>query len=67
MIRHYYFTELETGEEFIIGAVDLTKAYLIAFSVGADIGSCYDVEPRVMYKYEMTEEEAESSGLNEII
>lgn len=65
MIRHYYFTELETGEEFIVGEEDLTKAYVIAFTVGADIGSYYGVEPYVMYEYEMTEEEAEASGLDE--
>lgn len=65
MIKHYYFTELETGEEFIVGEEDLTKAYVIAYAVGTDIGSCYDVEPCVMYEYEMTEEEAESSGLDE--
>ena len=65
MIKHYYFTELETGEEFIVGEEDLTKAYVIAFAIGADIGSCYNVEPCVMYEYEMTEEEAEASGLDE--
>jgi hypothetical protein len=65
MIRHYYFTELETGEEFIVGAEDLTKAYVIAFEVGADIGSCYNVKPYVMYEYEMTEWEADVSGLDE--
>ena len=65
MIRHYYFTELETGEEFIVREEDLTKAYVIAYAVGADIGSRYNVEPWVMYEYEMTEWEADVSGLDE--
>lgn len=65
MIRHYYFTERETGEEFIVGARDYVEAESIALDIGDILGANYGVEPAVFYEYEMTDEEAESSGLDE--
>jgi hypothetical protein len=65
MIRHYYFIEEETGEEFIVGAKNFPTAEIIALDVAADIANYYSVFPKLSYEYEMTEEEAEESGLDE--
>lgn len=65
MIRHFYFIEEETGEEFIVGAENLSTAHAIALDIAADIASYYNIFPELSYEYEMTEEEAESSGLDE--
>lgn len=55
MTKHYLFEDLETGEEFIVGACDLDEAKTIAKE--------YFAEPE--YCYLMSEYEAESSGLDE--
>lgn len=55
MTKHYLFEDLETGEEFIVGACDLDEAKKIA----ADNFT----EPE--YCYRMSEYEAEASGLDE--
>ena len=54
-MRHYLFCDLATGEEFIVGAEDERDAMTIANEIFAD--------PE--YLYEMTEFEAEMSGLDE--
>lgn len=64
-MRHFYFTEEETGEEFIVGAHTLPEAKEIAEDVGIAIGKNYGVHYYIEYQYEMTEEEAEESGLDE--
>lgn len=64
-MKHYYFIESETGEEFIVGADTLEEAWMIAEDVGDQIfhesGELTDLE----FLYEMTDEEAEASGLDE--
>lgn len=62
---HYYFIENSTGEEFIVGANNLLEAKGIAEDVAAEIAVNYGEEPDLSYEYEMTEEEAEASGLDE--
>ena len=65
-MRHFYFIEDESGEEFIVGAKTLAEAWVIANDIAAQIGKEYDICPTSMsYEYEMTEEEAEASGLDE--
>ena len=65
MIRHFYFIEEETGEEFIVGAPDLATAKVEAKEIAADIANNEGVWPSLSYEYEMTDEEAEASGLDE--
>lgn len=55
MDKHFLFEDLESGEEFIVGADCVTTANMIA--------SVYFAEPR--YLCRLTESEAESSGLDE--
>ena len=55
MIKHYLFEDLETGEEFIVGACDLDEAKKIA---------SYNSK-RPKFRYRMSEFEAEISGLDE--
>ena len=55
MTKHYLFEDLETGEEFIVGACDLDEAKEIAS----------DNFERPKFQYQMSEFEAESSGLDE--
>ena len=55
IMKHYLFEDLETGEEFIVGAYDLDEAKEIAA----------DNFERSKFQYKMTEFEAEISGLDE--
>lgn len=64
-MRHYYFVEESTGEEFIVGADSLVNATVAAMDIAHDIAEYYNEEPRLSYEYEMTDEEAEMSGLDE--
>lgn len=64
-MRHYYFVEESTGEEFIVGADSLVDAMVAAMDIAYDIAKHYDEEPSLSYKYEMTDDEAEASGLDE--
>jgi hypothetical protein len=64
-MKHYYFIENNTGEEFIVGANSLKEAEIIADDVGIDIANNYGEYSDVEYQYEMTEFEAEASGLDE--
>jgi hypothetical protein len=64
-MRHYYFIESETGEEFIVGADTLEEAWMIAEDVGNQITADYAVRVDLEFLYEMTDEEAEMSGLDE--
>lgn len=55
-MKHYLFEHLESGEEFIVGANSLAEARQIAKdNFGSD----------VKYWYQMSEYEAEASGLDE--
>ena len=54
-MRHFLFTDYATGEDFIVGANDLEEAY--------EMAKDYFIEPR--YQCELTEGEAEASGLDE--
>ena len=55
MTKHYLFEDIATGEEFIVGAIDLHEAKIIAA----------DNFENPVYQYQMSEYEAESSGLDE--
>ena len=56
MMRHFLFEDYESGEEFIVGAADLFEAEIIAEDNFGDA---------VHFCYEMSELEAEMSGLDE--
>ena len=64
-MRHFYFIENSTGEEFIVGAKTLEEAKVYAADVADAIGRNYGEEPDLSYEYEMTDDEAEASGLDE--
>lgn len=65
-MKHFYFTELNTGEEFIVGADTLSEARAVAEEVGIDLVDNYGAGlPKVKFMYEMDEVEAEASGLDE--
>ncbi len=65
-MKHYYFIENETGEEFIAGADTLKEAWMIAKDIGDEIAAEYYAEQvDLEFLYEMTDEEAEASGLDE--
>lgn len=54
-MKHYLFEDLESGEEFIVGAKTVSEAM--------DIAKANFAEP--LYHYEISEFEAEASGLDE--
>lgn len=54
-MKHYLFEDIESGEEFIVGALDLEEAKEIAAKNFANPKYCY----------RMSEFEAEISGLDE--
>ena len=54
-MKHYLFLDSESGEEFIVGAYDLYEAEEIAA----------DNFERPKFQYQMSEFEAEASGLDE--
>lgn len=64
-MKHYYFIENNTGEEFLVGADTLKEAEIIAYDVGMDFALNYGKFSDVKYQYEMDEIEAEMSGLDE--
>lgn len=56
-----------TGEQFLVSADDEISAILIAQQVGENIADRYGNDSYVIMSHgEMTEEEAEASGLDEI-
>lgn len=65
-MRHYLFEEKLTGEEFIVGADCMGEAGLIAEGIAQDIGEEYN-EGGYLLQFidELTDEEAEMSGLDE--
>jgi hypothetical protein len=65
-MKHFYFIENESGEEFIVGANTYHEAEEIARDVGRSITLYYGWDDySIEFQYEMTEEEAEASGLDE--
>jgi hypothetical protein len=65
-MKHFYFIENESGEEFIVGADNYREAKEIARDVGQSIAlDCGWDDYSIEFQYEMTEEEAEASGLDE--
>lgn len=67
-MKHFLFEERLSGEEFIVGADNLDEAELIAEGIAPDIGEEYNGGVNNYYLYfvdELTEEEAEASGLDE--
>ena len=55
-MRHYLFEDLASGEEFIVGAVSIGEAITIAID---------NFGPDVEYQYQLSDYEAEASGLDE--
>lgn len=64
-MKHYYFIENESGEEFIVGANSLNEAWEIARDVAHSIEEYEEIQSDLSFEYEMTDEEAENSGLDE--
>lgn len=65
-MKHYLFEETISGEEFIVGAGYAGEAELIAEGIAQDIGEEYnDGEWYLYFLDELTDEEAEMSGLDE--
>ena len=64
-MKHYYFIENESGEEFIVGANSLNEAWEIARDVAQSIEDYEQIRSDLSFEYEMTDEEAENSGLDE--
>ena len=58
--RHFLFEDTESGEEFIVGANNLEAARKLAWHVN-------DTAPKWLPRYicELSDEEAEASGLDE--
>ena len=57
--------EEESGEEFIVGAYHPQTAWAIAREIEEEIFKVTGIPPELSLEYEMTEEEAEASGLDE--
>lgn len=65
-MKHYYFVENSTGEEFLVGADSLAQAAIIAEDVAIQISREYEIAfVDLHYQYEMSEFVAENSGLDE--
>ena len=64
-MKHFYFVEESTGEEFIVGANNLLEAKITAEDVADSIAANYGLQADLSYEYEMTDQEAEDSGLDE--
>lgn len=64
-MKHFYFSEEITGEEFIVGADTLEEALSDAKNLAMTLTEELDEAPELLYWYEMTDEEAEASGLDE--
>ena len=65
-MKHYLFEEKLSGEAFIIGAEYAGEAAMVAEGIAQDIGEEYNNgEWYVRLIGELTDEEAEASGLDE--
>lgn len=65
-MKHYLFSEVISGEQFLVGANNEEEATIIAEGVAEEIGHQWNYDRWVLaYHDEVTEEEAEESGLDE--
>ena len=65
-MKHFLFCERISGEQFIVGEEFFGDACDAAEGIAREIGLDYnDGEFELMFLYEMDEEEAEASGLDE--
>ena len=64
-MRHFLYCEMNSGEEFIVGADTRGEADFVAEDIAHDIGRYYGEETDLHYTCELTDEEAEMSGLDE--
>lgn len=65
-MKHYWFSEDATGEEFIVSADSRTEATYAAQDIAAAIIENYGYEHYILtYHGRLTDEEAEASGLDE--
>lgn len=65
-MKHYYFIENESGEEFLVGADTEAEAWEIAMSVAEAIQKNEELQDiDLSFEYEMDDDEAEASGLDE--
>ena len=65
-MKHYYFVEEISGEEFLVGAESGADAWAIAEDVAYDIGIQWNEGAYSLAAYgTMSEWEAENSGLDE--
>ena len=65
-MKHFFFYEYNTGEEFLVGADTLAEAKRVAEDVARHIANNYGEDDfDVRYGYEMSDWEAEVSGLDE--
>lgn len=64
-MKHFLFFEAISGEYFIVGEYDFTNAAIVAEGVAQAIAECYNDEYELRFLYEMTDDEAEMSGLDE--
>lgn len=55
-MKHYLFEDLESGEQFLVGAATITEATLIAIG---------EFGENIKYCFRVSEMEAEASGLDE--
>ena len=44
-MKHFYFIEDETGEEFLVGAKNYAEAFIIATDVADSIANEYSIHP----------------------
>ena len=65
-MKHYFFSELISGEQFLVGADNEEEATIIAEGIVDEIARQWnDGEWEFTCYGEVTEEEAEDSGLDE--
>ena len=65
-MKHFLFIERISGEEFIVGEELFGDACDVAETIARNIGLDYnDGEFELMFLEELTDEEAEASGLDE--
>ena len=65
-MKHYFFSELISGEQFLVGADNEEEAIIIAEGIAEEIAHQWnDDEWELACHGEVTEEEAEASGLDE--
>jgi len=66
-MKHFLFEEFNSGERFIVGADYLGEALVIADGLATEFEFYLEEAetPTILYLGELTEEEAEASGLDE--